>query len=58
MSRNLALALFVTTSVILAVLLLIEAIRPLDAAAVFAISLALFGGLSRGFRGRKSNPLK
>jgi hypothetical protein len=38
----------------LAVLLLMQAIKPLDAGAVFAIALLLFGGLSRGFRGGKS----
>ena len=58
MSRNLALALFLTTSLMLAVLLLLGAIKPLDAGAVFAIALVLFGGLSRGFRGWKSRPPK
>jgi hypothetical protein len=42
----------------LAVLLIIGAIEPLDAGVVFAIALALFGGLSRGFRGWKSRPQK
>jgi preprotein translocase subunit SecG len=58
MSRNLALGLFLATSIMLAVLLLIQAIKPLDGGAVFAIALLLFGGLSRGFRGGKSRPAK
>ncbi|HLC05488.1 MAG TPA: hypothetical protein VJK02_20820 [Anaerolineales bacterium] len=58
MSRNLALGLFLATCVMLAVLLLIRAIKPLDAGAVFAIALVLFGGLSRGFRGGPPRPPK
>jgi hypothetical protein len=52
MSRRLALSLFLVTCISLALLLLIGAMEPLDAGAVFAIALILFGGLSRGFRQR------
>jgi len=58
MSGRLALALFIATCATLAVLLLIGAIKPLDAGAVFAISLVLFGGLSRGFRQASSRQSK
>ena len=51
MSRNLALGLFLATCIILAVVLIIGAIKPFDSGVVFAIALILFGGLSRGFRG-------
>jgi uncharacterized membrane protein len=51
MSRNLALGLFLTSCLILAVLLLADLITPIIGGSVFAIALALFGGFSRGFRG-------
>jgi hypothetical protein len=50
MSGRLALGLFIATCITLAVVLLVGAIKPLDAGAVLAIALILFGGLSRGFR--------
>jgi uncharacterized membrane protein len=52
MSRNLALGLFFTTCLVLAVLLLTRSITPLASGSVFAVALILCGGLSRGFRGR------
>ncbi len=58
MSRNLGLGLFLATSLMLVILMIIGAIEPLDAGVVFAIALALFGGLSRGFRGWKSHSQK
>lgn len=52
MSRKVALALFLATSLVLAALLLGGAITPIVSGSVFAVALVLFGGLSKGFRGR------
>jgi hypothetical protein len=53
MSRNLALGLFLTTCLVLAVLLITHTIKPLVSGSIFAVALVLFGGLSRGFKGRE-----
>lgn len=49
MKRKLALSLFLGTCVILALLLLMQAVRPVVAGGLFAMALVGFGGLSRGF---------
>ncbi len=52
MSRGVALTLVLVTCMVLAGLLLFDAITPLVSGSVFAVALVIFGGLSRGFRGR------
>ena len=52
MSKNLALGLFLTTCLVLAALLMTHTIKPVVSGAIFAVALVLFGGLSRGFKGR------
>jgi hypothetical protein len=49
MRRRPALSLFLGTCVVLALLLVTGAIRPVVAGGLFAIALVAFGGLSRGF---------
>jgi hypothetical protein len=51
MSRKLALTLFLAACLILAALLLTQLITPIICGALFALALAVTGGLSRGFRG-------
>jgi hypothetical protein len=41
--------------VILAILLLVQVISFITGAIAFAVALALFGGLSKGFRGNDSS---
>jgi hypothetical protein len=50
MNRRLALSLLLTTSIVLAVLLLLDVITPLLSGIIFAVALVLFGALSRGYR--------
>ncbi len=45
---------FLIVCLVLAVLLFLRAISPVASGAVFAIALALLGGLSRGFRRGRS----
>ncbi len=45
---------FLIVCLVLVVLLFLRAISPVASSAVFAIALALLGGLSRGFRRRHS----
>ena len=52
MDGMIAVILLVNICVILAVLLLIQAITPLISGLVFAIVLVTLGGLSKGFRKR------
>ena len=52
MDGKIAVILLVNIGVILAVLLLIQAITPLISGLIFAIVLVTLGGLSKGFRGR------
>ena len=51
MSRTVALALFLPVCLTLALLLLTQVISVILGTIVFAVALALFGVLSRGFRG-------
>lgn len=48
--RKLAVFLFLSTCIILAVLLLTHLISSFVSASIFAIALVVFGGLSKGFR--------
>ena len=50
MDRKLALGLFLATCIILAILLITQAITPIVGGILFAIALVVLGGLSRGFR--------
>jgi len=50
MDRKLALGLFLATCIILAILLITQAITPIVGGILFAITLVVLGGLSRGFR--------
>jgi uncharacterized membrane protein len=52
MKRISALASFLAVCVILALLLLTQVITFIVSSIIFAVSLVIFGGLSRGFRGR------
>ncbi len=49
MNRRLAVGLFLGVCVALSALLLTHVIRPVQSSAVFAVALAGFGLLSRGF---------
>lgn len=49
MKRKFALPLFLATSILLAFLLLRQVITPIVGGALFAIALAVLGGISRGF---------
>ncbi len=50
MNRKTASLLFLSVCALLAVLLLAGVISPVTGAALFAVALLVFGGLSRGFR--------
>jgi hypothetical protein len=50
MSKKLAGLLMLTVCVVSAILLLANSIRPVWSGVLFALSLLLLGGLSRGFR--------
>lgn len=50
MNRRIALSLLLVTTVILAVLLLLNVITPPISGIAFAVALVLFGSLSRGYR--------
>jgi uncharacterized membrane protein len=53
MNGNIAAFLFLGVCVILAILLLTDAIGPLLSGSIFAVALVLLGGLSGGFRKQK-----
>jgi hypothetical protein len=55
MKRKNAVTSFVIVCVVLAILLLTQIISVIIGAFAFAIALALFGGLSRGFRGNDAS---
>ncbi len=50
MERKYAASLFLGVCMILALLLLTGTITPLVSGSIFAVALAVLGGLSRGFR--------
>ncbi len=56
MDRKIAVGIFLGVCILLAVLLLANAITPLVSGAIFAIALVLLGGFSKGFR--KQTPSK
>ena len=55
MKRKNAVTSFVIVCVILAILLLTQVISSIVGTIVFAVALALFGGLSKGFRGNDAS---
>jgi hypothetical protein len=56
MKRKNAVTSFVIVCVILAILLLTLVISSIVGTIAFAVALALFGGLSKGFRGNDASP--
>lgn len=50
MSRKPAAFIFLGVCLVLAALLLLQIITPIVSGAFFAVALAVFGGLSKGFR--------
>ncbi len=51
MNGRLARLLFAATCLVVAILLLTHVIKPVVSGVVFALALAVFGGMSNGFRG-------
>ena len=50
MNRRLALSLLLATTVVIAILLILDMITPPVSGIAFAVALVLFGTLSRGYR--------
>ena len=51
MSARVAVVLFLAVCVVLAALLMVQAITPVMSGVLFAVALVVFGVASRGFRG-------
>ena len=49
MNRRLALSLLLATTVVIAILLILDVITPPVSGIIFAVALVLFGALSRGY---------
>ena len=53
LNRTIAVSLFLIVCIVLAFLLVAKVISPITSGMAFALALGIFGGLSRGFRGKE-----